>query len=184
MKLYTRGGDTGQTALLGGQRVSKAHPVVEALGAVDGLNAALGIVVAQLDDAELRQSVAAVQARLFDLGADLARGQTGGAKVASTRVSPNWSTELEADIDAMSAALPSLTGFILPGGAPGAAGLHLARTICRRAERRVAATIDAGATLNPAVLGYLNRLSDWLFVAARLANARAGVPDTRWHSSA
>jgi len=180
MKIYTRTGDAGDTGLFGGGRVSKAHPRVAAYGAVDELNAVLGLAAALVEDADLAARVAAVQHRLFDVGADLATPPDGGAGAWLQRVPSAWATELESGIDALEAELAPLTAFILPGGARGAAALHLARTVCRRAERATIAAREAGEDVGEAVLAYLNRLSDWLFVAARVANARAGRPDVPW----
>jgi cob(I)alamin adenosyltransferase len=180
MKIYTRTGDAGDTGLFGGQRVAKTHPRVEAYGVVDELNACLGLAVAWCDDADLAARLLHIQARLFDLGSDLATPPESKAGAWVGRTQPEWAATLEADIDAMERELAPLTSFILPGGTRTAALLHLGRTVCRRAERRVVGARDAGEDLSEAVSVYLNRLSDWLFVAARLANARAGVPDLPW----
>ena len=183
MKIYTRTGDEGTTGLFGGARVPKTHPRVAAYGAVDELNAVLGIAVAGLSptaDGALRSALSRIQARLFDVGADLATPPGTAAGTWLQRVPAEWSAELEADIDTMDAQLEPLQSFILPGGTLAAGQLHLARTVCRRAERDVLAARDAGEEISPALLVYLNRLSDWLFTAARLANRRAGVADTPW----
>lgn len=180
MKIYTRTGDSGATGLFGGQRVTKTHPRVEAYGVVDELNACLGLAAAACDDGELAARLAHVQARLFDVGADLATPPGTPASEWVVRVPDGWVAALEADIDVMEIELAPLTRFILPGGTPASAALHLGRTVCRRAERRVVGARAAGEDVSDAVAVYLNRLSDWLFVAARLANARAGVPDLPW----
>lgn len=182
MKVYTRSGDEGRTGLFGGQRVAKHHPRVEAYGTVDELNAVLGLAIEALaaEAADLQRQLRAIQSRLFDLGADLATPDDGRAGAWVRRAEAAWSTELEAQIDAMESELTPLTSFILPGGSPAAAWLHLARTVCRRAERRAVEAQTAGEALSPAALVYLNRLSDWLFVAARLANARLGLADSPW----
>jgi cob(I)alamin adenosyltransferase len=180
MKIYTRTGDSGATGLFGGERVAKTHPRVEAYGAVDELNACVGLAAAGCGDAALAARLTQVQARLFDVGADLATPPGAGASAWLTRVPDAWVADLESEIDAMEAELAPLTSFILPGGTPASAALHLARTVCRRAERRVVGARSAGEDVSDAVAVYLNRLSDWLFVAARLANARAGVPDVPW----
>jgi len=177
-RIYTRTGDRGETGLIGGTRVPKDHPRVEAYGAVDELNAHLGVVRAQIADAELGALVDEIQHRLFDLGAELAApaGAAGGASpIGDAAV-----TALERAIDAYQAALPPLREFILPGGAPLAASLHVARTVCRRAERRVV-TLARAETVRPDLLRYLNRLSDLLFVLARVANRRVGRPDVVWN---
>lgn len=180
-RIYTRTGDAGETGLFGGGRVSKAHPRVEAYGEVDELNAVLGCVLAVLDDDGIAELLTAVQADLFAIGAHLATPPPEGKRrspwlpeLPSARI-----PELERWIDAAEAELEPLRAFILPGGSQAGATLHLARTVCRRAERRVTA-FAAEADVDPAILVYLNRLSDVLFVAARLANARAGVAEARW----
>jgi len=180
MKIYTRTGDEGDTGLFGGARVPKTHPRVVAYGEVDELNAALGVALAQVADAALAARIEAIQRRLFDVGADLATPPDGRAGAWVKRVPDAWVAELEAEIDRFDAELPALSSFIVPGGTAGAAALHLARTVCRRAERAVVAAAEAGEDLGPAVARYLNRLSDWLFMAARAANARAGVADVAW----
>lgn len=182
MKIYTRSGDGGDTGLFGGQRVAKTHPRVQAYGVVDELNAALGLAVAQCEDGDLAVRLRSVQARLFDVGADLATPPGTGAAGYVTRVPAAWTAALEAEIDRMEEELTPLDTFILPGGTPTAAALHLARTLCRRAERQVVAARGAGEDVSDAVAVYLNRLGDWLFVAARLANARAGVADVPWEA--
>lgn len=182
MKIYTRTGDEGTTGLFGGQRVAKTHPRVEAYGALDELNAVLGLAAAWTVDADLRARLEVVQARLFTLGADLATPADTAASAWIRRVPPEWTSELEAEMDAMDGELGPLASFILPGGTPTAAGLHLARTVCRRAERASVRARASGEPINDHVLAYLNRLGDWLFVAARLANARADVRETPWQT--
>jgi cob(I)alamin adenosyltransferase len=181
MKIYTRTGDGGDTALLGGARVPKDDLRVAACGDVDELNALLGLAAAQGPSPEDAALLHVIQRGLFALGARLAdptqavvsRRQKAGLGQAQV-------AELERAIDEREASLPPLDAFILPGGAPLGALLHLARTVCRRAERRVLGAREAGEEVSEAVLVYLNRLSDWLFVAARVANARAGTPDLEW----
>lgn len=180
MKIYTKTGDSGETGLFGGGRVSKDHPRVDAYGAVDELNAALGLAACAVDQEDLRRALESVQSELFVLGADLATPD-GVQSTAVVRLEDHHVTALEHQIDAWEAALPPLTSFILPGGTEAAARLHLARTICRRAERRVTA-LGHQEHLGELPVRYLNRLSDWLFVLARTANARAGVPDRPWIS--
>ena len=175
-KIYTRGGDTGETSLGDGSRVSKLDGRIEAFGAVDELNAALGLVLAGDLPDELRGVIARVQNELFDLGADLAvpAGVEGRLRVEQSMVD-----RLERDCDRLNAALPELRSFVLPGGTEAAARLHVARTLCRRAERdvlRAAAKHDLG----PLVAVYLNRLSDLLFVLARAENALAGQDEPLW----
>ena len=175
-KIYTRGGDTGETSLGDGSRVSKLDGRIEAFGAVDELNAALGLVLAGDLPDELRGVIARVQNELFDVGADLSvpAGVDGRLRVEQSMVD-----RLEQDCDRFNAELPKLRSFVLPGGTEAAARLHVARTLCRRAERdvlRAAAKHDLG----PLVAVYLNRLSDLLFVLARAENALAGQDEPLW----
>jgi cob(I)alamin adenosyltransferase len=175
-KIYTRGGDTGETSLGDGSRVSKLDGRIEAFGAVDELNAALGLVLAGDLPDELRGVIARVQNELFDVGADLSvpAGVDGRLRVEQSMVD-----RLEHDCDRFNAELPELRSFVLPGGTEAAARLHVARTLGRRAERdvlRAAAKHDLG----PLVAVYLNRLSDLLFVLARAENALAGQDEPLW----
>lgn len=184
MKIYTGTGDAGETGLYGGQRVNKDDVRVEAYGTVDEANALLGIAAVQLNDTALRQLVTRLQRELFVLGSDLAtplgREETAGKSVVP-RIEVGHGTALEGLIDTFEAELTPLRQFILPGGSPGSAALHLARAVVRRAERRTVTLARAAPDdVNPHVLRYLNRLADLLFVLARVANARAGVPDVAW----
>ena len=176
MKIYTRGGDLGQTSLLGGNRLRKSDPRIEAYGTVDELNSTIGSVRASWPGSPLDSQFRSIQNDLFDLGAQLA---APGRSDQFRGVPPERVGELEAAIDAMEASLDPLKNFILPGGSVAAAGLHVARTVCRRAERRVVALMDAEDESGGGVI-YLNRLSDYLFVAARFANLQAGVGDVVW----
>jgi cob(I)alamin adenosyltransferase len=182
VKIYTKTGDGGETALFGGPRVKKSDHRVEAYGEVDELNAAVGAVRAIVEDPGLERQLASVQAELFALGAELATPHEAKARSALPPVDPAWARRLEAAIDAWDAELPPLTSFILPAGTRTATALHLARCVCRRAERRVVA-LAAEAEVAPEALVYLNRLSDFLFVAARLANHRASRAETPWKPS-
>ncbi len=180
-RVITRGGDGGQTSLGDGTRVPKDTPRIEAIGAVDEANAALGLLRLHLtDDAEADAMVARMQNDLFDIGADLCVPQPegGGERRPRLRVTDEPSMRLEAEVAAMNTVLAPLTSFILPGGTPGAAHAHLARTIVRRAERRVV-ELARGEALNPAILRVLNRMSDHLFVLARRLNAN-GAGDVTW----
>jgi cob(I)alamin adenosyltransferase len=185
VKLYTRTGDSGETSLFGKTRVSKADARVDAYGEVDELNSTLGLVVLHLDAAgerEMADGLRAVQGDLFTLGANLATPapEDGGRENPHIpALDPARIEALEQWIDAGDAELEPLASFILPGGSPAAAALHLARTVCRRAERRVV-TLSHQATVRPEYLVYLNRLSDLLFTLGRVANRRAGVADTPW----
>ena len=176
-KIYTRTGDDGSTGLIGSARVSKTDPRIEAIGAVDEANAAIGLAcVAMGGNAETAASLRRIQNDLFDLGADLA---APGDMPGALRIVASQTERLEREIDAANARLAPLNSFVLPGGSEGAARLHLARTIVRRAERRVTALRERGAELNPHAPSYLNRLSDLLFVLARAANDD-GAADVLW----
>jgi cob(I)alamin adenosyltransferase len=173
VKIYTRTGDAGETSLFGGARVSKSDPRIDAYGTVDELNAFIGAARADSQISSIDSQLASVQSDLFDVGAQLASpGSSRFTGVDASRI-----TALENAIDEMERELAPLTSFILPGGSPAAAQLHVARTVCRRAERLVVAL---GDTSTAATITYLNRLSDYLFVAARFANHRGGVSDVIW----
>jgi len=183
MKIYTRTGDSGETALFGGGRVSKANARVEAYGSVDELNAVIGWSLTQLPSgSEWRPRLATIQADLFAIGAHLATPEPRGNRrkpqlpdLPVARVD-----EFEGWIDAADAELPTLRAFILPGGTAAGAALHLARTVCRRTERDVI-RLNAEEGVDPRIVKYLNRLSDLLFTAARAVNHAAGAPETEWH---
>ena len=175
MKIYTKTGDTGETSLFDNTRVSKADARVDAYGEVDELNACLGAARAAGLEPELSTMLEEIQKDLFAVGARLADPSHRIApRVTKADIVDAQVARLEATIDRLEAELPPLRRFILPGGAPGGSLLHLARTVCRRAERRIVAL----ASPDPVVVIYLNRLSDLLFVMARAANHRAGVPET------
>ncbi len=174
-KIYTRGGDKGQSGLTDGSRRSKADARFAAIGAVDETNCAIGIARLQAE-ADLDAMLARIQNDLFDLGADLSTPEDGGR--TALRVVAAQVTRLEQEIDAMNGALAPLTSFVLPGGARAAAHLHLARAIARRAERDMVA-LAAKESVNTEALRYINRLSDHLFVMARLAND-GGAGDVLW----
>ena len=183
MKIYTKSGDSGETGLFGGPRVPKDDARVEAYGAVDELNAVLGVVRARSAaagaDAEVDGFLAVLQQRLFAVGAELATPPEARARASLPPVEPAWIEEMERRIDAWEAALEPLHRFVLPGGDEVAALLHQARTVCRRAERRVVA-LRRQAPVAPEVLAFLNRLADLLFVLARTVNARRGVTEPTW----
>ena len=179
MKIYTRTGDGGDTSLLGGERVSKAEPRVGAYGDVDELNAHLGVARGVIDDQQLSSMLQRLQQDLFAVGARLADSARRVAdRVAKTAIGDDDIERLEQWIDQLEEELPPLRRFILAGGGPAGAALHVARAVCRRAERSVVA-LGADA-VEPGVLVFLNRLSDLLFVMARAANHRAGVPEIEW----
>jgi cob(I)alamin adenosyltransferase len=171
-KIYTRTGDAGSTGLSDGARIAKDHPRIEAIGAIDELNSTIGIVLAHAPPASLDSMLTNIQHTLFDLGGELSMPGT-------TCISGEQVTRLEQWLDTLNADLPPLKEFILPGGSSTAAACHLARAICRRAERRLH-TLSQGEAVNPAAAGYLNRLSDLLFVIARELNRVAGKPDVFW----
>ena len=181
MKIYTRTGDTGETGLFDGQRVSKADLRVDAYGEVDELNAALGVVLAGGRDIgeDVRAMLEEIQRDLFAVGGRLADpGRKVSARVEKAAISAADVARLEQWIDRLESELPPLRRFILPGGSRAGAALHTARTICRRAERRIAALGSDDVDVD--VRAYVNRLSDFLFVAARAVNRRAGVLELEW----
>ena len=178
-RIYTRTGDAGTTGLVDGSRVSKTDARMAAIGDVDEANSALGVAIVALGDHPVASELSLIQNELFDLGADLATpGDDFAPSDMVLRVVPAQVERLERAIDALNDPLPPLTSFILPGGTAGAAALHLARAIARRAERSAVAMEGA----NPHALAYLNRLSDYLFVAARAANGAGG--DVLWRPGA
>lgn len=181
MKIYTKQGDKGMSGLFDGRRVPKHHGRLESYGTIDELNSHLGLAIAQCGHAELRGQLQALQYQLLTLGSDLATplGSTHESKLR--RIGPADVAALEQQIDAAAAQLPALKRFILPGGSVTAAQLHVARTVCRRAERHVARlALDALDPVGEHVLIYVNRLSDLLFMLARLANQLDGVRDVEW----
>jgi cob(I)alamin adenosyltransferase len=175
-KIYTRGGDAGETSLGDGSRVSKLDERISAYGAVDEVNAGLGVVLAGECPDPLREVLTRVQNELFDLGADLSVPLEREDRL---RVVQSQVDTLEADCDRFNAELPELRSFVLPGGTETAARLHVARTTCRRAERE-ALVASRAHDVSPLVLTYLNRLSDLLFILARAANATAGREEPLW----
>jgi len=183
MKIYTRTGDDGTTGLFGGSRVAKHDVRVSAYGSVDELNSALGLAIVAPGDVEVRELLRPHQSTLFDLGALLAADGPQADKLPG--IAPGVITQLEEQMDNFTAELPELRSFILPGGTEQAARLHLARTVCRRAERELTGALEALPALAQRAtdgLKYLNRLSDWLFVMARVSNKRAGEQDIEWKS--
>ena len=184
-RVYTRRGDRGETDLVGGARVPKDHARIDAYGTVDELNAALGVVRTALErsaaGAALLPIVGRVQQELFNLGAELATPDAE-RRARTPAVEPRHVAALEADIDRLNADLPELKSFVLPGGGWASAQLHVARTVCRRAERLVVALGDSGESIGDHAIEYLNRLSDALFVFGRWASHTEGVPEHLWDS--
>jgi len=178
MKIYTKTGDRGETSLFGGQRVPKDALRIEAYGTVDELNSLIGVAETEARDPEFRRMLAGIQSRLFDVGADLASPGTGKS-TRIRRIEGSDAQALEQMIDRVEETLTPLSSFILPGGSPLAARLHLARAVCRRAERSVV-RLSHDEEISPAVVVFLNRLSDLLFVLARQANQQARVDEVQW----
>ena len=184
-RIYTRTGDAGKTRLASGATVSKSDGRVEAYGCVDETNACVGLARVHLTgDPELDAMLGRIQNELFDLGADLATpARPDEAEGSKLRILDSQVERLEREIDALNERLPPLKSFILPGGTPAAAALHLARTVSRRAEREAVRLAEAGEPVSGPAMRYLNRLSDFLFVAARWANDR-GAAEVFWKSGA
>jgi cob(I)alamin adenosyltransferase len=184
-QIYTRSGDTGTTALFGGGRVPKDHPRVEAYGAVDELNSAIGVAISFMSHPGLVSELSAIQNELFNVGAELS-SESGTQKAADfARLFTDADAKIEALehlMDELDAALPPLTTFVLPSGSQAGALLHFCRTVCRRAERAVV-SLSHGEAVNPDLGRYLNRLSDLLFVMARYVNQADGQPETEWRKS-
>lgn len=180
MKIYTKTGDGGETGLFGGPRVRKDDPRIEAMGDVDELNACVGLTLCEPLAEAIERLLITIQNELFDLGAELASPDP--ESMGTRRVTSVWIRRLESAIDEHEQQLPALTAFILPGGVRAAALLHLARTVCRRAERRVV-TLARESAVSSDVVVYLNRLSDLFFVLAREVNRLASRQDVPWQAS-
>ncbi len=180
MKIYTKFGDSGETALYGGTRIPKDALQIEAIGTVDELNAYIGYTQTLIDDTDLCDLMERIQNHLFSLGADLATPATH-TKSTEMRISADFTTEMEKVIDTLSEELPPLTNFILPGGCQAGSVLHVARAVCRRSERCVV-RLTRETDVNPEIIRSLNRLSDLLFVLARVANHRSQIPEPIWKS--
>ena len=179
MKIYTRTGDTGETSLFSGDRARKNDPRVDAYGEVDELNAWLGLARASSLDATVSAEIVSIQRDLFAVGAQLADpGDKLAPRVTKAVIGDDHILRLEQLIDRLEDELPPLRRFILAGGTPAGAALHVARTVCRRAERRI---VGLDPPVDPVLLRYVNRLSDLLFVLARLVNHRAGVGEIEWN---
>jgi len=180
MKIYTKTGDDGTTGLFGGGRVSKASARIDCYGTVDELNSVIGIALSKQCSTEGVACLTVIQNTLFVLGSDLATPHESKASIE--RITDDHAAQIETWIDSFESGLQPLRNFIVPGGSESAAMLHLARTVCRRAERLCVAAKDS-EKLGDAVIHYLNRLSDFLFVLARWENHDAGIPDTPWKNS-
>jgi cob(I)alamin adenosyltransferase len=184
-RVYTRGGDKGETSLIGGERVSKASPRIECYGTVDEVNATIGLVVEALADStagpHLAPILRRVQNELFNLGAELA-AQDADTRAKLPRIEQRHIDGLERDIDGVNDDLPALKSFVLPGGGWPSAYCHLARTVCRRAERLVVAFAADGGDVGDLPVQYLNRLSDALFVWGRWCSLKDGKPEALWDS--
>jgi cob(I)alamin adenosyltransferase len=179
VKIYTKTGDAGDTGLFAGARVRKDDVRIEAYGTVDELNAVIGLARAELLPPEIEQTLERVQSELFSVGAELATPEP--EKHGTALVGDAHSTLLEQAIDRLEAGLPPLKQFVLPSGCKGAAALHVARGVCRRAERRVVTLANSpGVAVSARIVRYLNRLGDYLFVAARFANQEAKAMETKW----
>ena len=177
MKIYTKTGDTGETGLFGGERVTKDSPRIEAYGTVDELNSFIGLTITEIQDPDVKKLLERIQNQLFIVGSDLATPENGKNEIQ--RVASEFYIEAEIAIDNFELKLEELKNFIVPGGSKSAALLHVCRTICRRAERRV---VELKQTVNSVenIIIYLNRLSDLFFVLARYENLVSGIPDTKW----
>ena len=180
MKIYTKFGDSGETALYGGTRISKSDLQIEALGTVDELNAYLGYALTMIDDTEISEIIIRIQNHLFSLGADLAT-PTSHTQSSQLRITSDYTMEMEKIIDMLSDELPPLTNFILPGGCNAGSVLHVARAVCRRSERCVV-RLTQETEVNSEIIICLNRLSDLLFVLARVVNHRSQIPEPIWES--
>lgn len=178
MKIYTKTGDKGTTALFGGKRVSKADLRINTYGTVDELNAYIGLVRDQEVNTKRKEILVEIQDRLFTIGSILAT-EPGNTKVKVPSLSAQDVTFLEKEIDGMEAQLPPMKSFVLPGGHPSVSFCHVARTVCRRAERLVI-ELDAQEKVDPLIVQYLNRLSDYLFVLSRKMTAELGAEETPW----
>ena len=179
MKIYTKTGDKGTTSLFGGKRVEKDDLRIETYGTVDELNALIGSAISEIKDSELIEVLQNIQLDLFTLGSDLATPEDNNITFTVPRIEESFAKKLEESIDEFTDRLPPLKNFILPGGSKGSSLLHLARTVCRRAERAVV-KLERKEKIGENILVYLNRLSDLLFVLARYANLVTNTPDVEW----
>lgn len=181
MKIYTKTGDLGETSTLKAKRISKSSLLIKANGTVDELNANLGFIVYKATDKSIQNSLLRVQNELFDLGADLSLGDISKNTAYRYKITKDLELKLEKEIDKWEEKLPELKNFILPGGSELSSFIHIARSVCRRAERECVALAQI-EKINPFVLSYLNRLSDWLFVLARYENVTKGFSEIKYES--
>ena len=181
-KVYTRGGDKGQTALVGGKRVSKASERLEAYGTIDELSSQLGVLAAMLPEGHEKEQIERIQNTLFNVGTNLATDQEDTSLYSSARLPEGETVLIEGEIDGMVSELPECAGFILPGGTREAAQAHVCRTVCRRAERCMVSLSEV-ASVSPEMLQYVNRLSDYFFVLAKKLNFIAGRSEKTWKNA-
>lgn len=181
-RVYTRTGDQGKTSLVGGVRISKSDPRLEAYGTVDELSAQLGMLACMLGEHPERTTVVRIQNNLFNVCTHLATDQSQTPLYPSAHLADGEIAFLEECIDTLMKQLPERQGFVLPGGCPAACQAHICRTVCRRAERRIA-TLAEVATVGPEMQQYVNRLSDYLFVLAKIINFNEGVPEILWENA-
>jgi len=180
MKVYTRTGDAGQTSLVGGTRVPKTHPRLEAYGTIDELNSHVGLLRGLLHDSPHEVLLKDIQTELFVLGSNLATDTAKQTLRASSVVGREKVEQLEHEIDKLDAALPAQRYFTLPGGCIAAAEAHICRTVCRRAERRILVLVEAGADIDGQLLAYMNRLSDYFYMLARTLNQESNCQENYW----
>jgi len=181
MKIYTRTGDAGQTSLVGGIRVPKTHPRLEAYGTLDELNSHVGLLISHVDDSDQRELLHAIQEDLFVVSSNLATDTTQKALAPSGVVGEERVRALERAIDQLTEMLPPQRTFVLPRGCTAAAEAHVCRTVCRRAERRILALAESGVQVDEQVLCYVNRLSDYFFMLARALNTARGQVEACWN---
>jgi cob(I)alamin adenosyltransferase len=182
MKIYTKTGDHGETSLYCGGRVKKTHPRMVVCGTLDEINSHLGVAVSSSPSNEIGKALKILQSLIFELGSDIAATLTHGEKGEKARISETHIQFLESEIDRMTTLLPPLRAFILPGGSPSATQIHVARSVCRRAERELILAADSEEISEFSRI-FLNRLSDYLFTLARYENLLSGHPETEWKSA-
>jgi len=182
MKIYTKTGDRGETSLYCGGRVKKTHPRMVVCGTLDEMNSHLGVAASSSPSPEIAKALNILQSLIFELGSDIAATLTKGEKGGKARISETHIQFLESEIDRMTTLLPPLRAFILPGGSPSATQIHVARSVCRRAERELILAADSEEISEFSRI-FLNRLSDYLFTLARYENLLSGHPETEWKSA-